>query len=109
MAVEDYRFRVPNPPAIRIGGEVKFEVFVEVCDAVDPEAWSQIDGGHFELTIAGALLEQATSGQQVLQYIGNYIRDRGIVQADRARRKVLQLVGGQWADGGYTQALDLSG
>jgi len=112
MAEGDYRFRIPggvgSEPEISLNGMVRFDVFVERSFGGDLENWRQINMGHFTLQVPGSVIEQAQNAGQVLAYIEGQILNKGLAQADLARRALIALLpGGEWPTSDITRTLGL--
>lgn len=100
MAIGDYRYRLPSAPTVGANGSVNFDVFVEVQTERSPDVWALVDGGHFSLNVSGVALEALNNMNQLEDHIETLILNRGLLESDKAKKKVADLLGGSWPDEG---------
>ena len=108
MASGDYRWRIPSAPEISVGGDLHFDLFVEVEGA--GATFTQVSQGHFTLVMPFSTFDEITSTgtsaakkAAVLKWIKDQVTAKGLKQADLSAKALNALLpGGVWPASGIT-------
>jgi hypothetical protein len=112
MALNDYRWRINNPPVVGGQGDLHFDMFVEISNGGTPETWANLEQGHYTLVMPATALLAISNGAGtvtqkralVMEWITAQVKLRGVSLSDQAKRALITLLpGGVFPVGGISQ------